>query len=209
MSRKIIITSICLVAIFQVVFYSSFPAFAFNEQKLLGLKPLLSERLAQKDQDYENMKIWPALGLGLLGAAVINANLSEKILDDYRLYNMVTGWLFVSIGTSIYFNKNSFKADRDVLESISPPGPEREKYAYHLFKGYAERGKTNRQNAGFLLMTAGLGCALLPSLAKDATSGYKSAISILGLAYAGLGLYNYFMPSQEEKDIENVEKELK
>jgi hypothetical protein len=175
----------------------------------LGLKPLLSEKLAQKDRDYENMKIWPALGLGLLGAAIINANFSERVLDDYRLYNMVAGWVFLSIGASTYFNKSSYTTDKEVLESVSPPGLEREKYAYHLFKGYAERGKTNRQNAGFLLMTTGLGCALLPSLAKDATSEYKSAVSILGLAYIGWGLYSYFIPSREENEIEDIEKDLK
>lgn len=209
MSRKVIIASVCLTLIFLIVFYSSFPAFAFNEQKLLELKPLLSERIIQKERDYENMKIWPALGLGLLGVAIINANLSERIIDDYRLYNTVAGWTFISIGASTYFNKSSFRTDREVLESLTSPGFEREKYAYYLFKEYAERAITNRQNAGFLLITAGLGFTLLPALAKDATSEYKSAVAVLGLVYIGWGLYSYFMPAQEEKEIEDIEKELK
>ncbi len=111
------------ILMFLILFQASFSALAFNKEKLMKLKSLPSERLTKMAEDYENSKIWPALGLGLLGAAIISAN-TEPPIDSYRLYNLSYGYMLLLIGGQIYFSQGIYETDRKVLATISTPGIE-------------------------------------------------------------------------------------
>lgn len=205
--KKPIVSLLIVLFLFNSLVY----ALPFDEQKLLKLNPLLSERLRTKAEESKNNKIWPALLIAVLGAAIISANQNQSNFtsnEDQRLYNLEFGLLFLTAGAALYSAKTVPELNSDLLASVSQPGLEREKYAYLTFKKNEAEGKLGRESSGFIWTVWGLGAALLPALTPKASTEYKSTVTLTGLVFAGLGLYQYFFPSEAEKEMQKIDAEL-
>lgn len=203
MKKSLVVTLILL-----FVLHSSAFALGFNENKLLELKPLLSERMRQRARDYETNKIWPTLIFSAIGAGIILTNASEKVVDNYRLDNMMAGAAILSIGITSFFLPGIYQSDVTVLDEQTQPGLEREKYSYFMLKKYALQAKTGRESARYFMGLGGLLVALVPLLAPDATPAAKSAVTITGLTLSALGFGISFMPTEMELEAERVDLEL-
>lgn len=202
-----------LVALVLSLFLFETFAFAlpFNERKLLYLSPLLSERIKQKADDGRTNRLWPALASAALGAAVIAASQNQSNFasaDDQRLNNLEFGWLFLTLGASIYLNKTAPEIDPKLLDDLSQPGLDREKYAYLLYKNNETESRLNREHTGFIWSIWGLGVALLPLATPGASNEYRSSVTVAGVILAGLGLIQYTFPSEAEKEMHQIDLEL-
>jgi hypothetical protein len=187
-------------------------ALPFDSQKLLGLRPLLSERLKTKAEDGKYNKLWPALVSALVGAAIISANQNQSNFtstEDQRLNNLEFGWLFLTLGTSLYLTKTLPEVNPALLTSTTQPGLEREKYSYLIYKNNEAEGKSNREAASFIWSIWGLGIALLPALTPNATKEYRTTVTVTGFIFAGLGAVQYFFPSEAEREMKKIDAELK
>ena len=207
MKKTIVFILICLFLSHSVVY-----ALPFDEQKLLGLKPLLSARIDEKARQAKENKIWPALSLGLLGGAMIADSLKEKstqIDENCRWARLMYGYTLLLAGISSFYTEEPYEWDQRVLNSVSQPGIEREKYAYFLFSKRAEDRRNFRSVASFIWTAAGLGFGLTPSLTPNASSDLKNSSLVMGVIFCGLGLYNYYFPSTEEQDLQKINAELK
>lgn len=205
--RKAVALLILSLFLFNALAY----ALPLNEQKLLGLRPLLSERIRQKAEEGRSYKLWPALISAAVGAAVIAASQNQSNFsssEDQRLNNLEFGWLFLSLGASLYTLKSVPEINPALLDNYSQPGLEREKAAYLLFKNNETEGKVNREHAGFIWSAWGFGIALMPLATPNASSQYKSAAALTGLVFAGLGLIQYVFPSEPEKEMQAIDAEL-
>lgn len=198
---------IAFILMFLILFQASFSALALNKEKLMKLKPLPSERLTKMAEDYENSKIWPALGFGLLGLAVISAN-TEPPIDSYRLYNLSYGYMFLLLGGQIYFTPGMYETDRKVLAAMSTSGIEKEVNAYYLLKSYAEKNKISRKSAGVILTLYGLGWALLASASTDISQTNKDGVYTGAAIISGMGLLSCFTTTPIEKEVDQMDKEL-
>ena len=205
--KKIVTTIlVCLFAFHSLVY-----ALPFDEQKLLGLKPLLSARIAEKARMAKEGKIWPALTFGLLGGALIGANLKETNTQNCEIYrwgSLMYGLTAVLVGLGTYYGEEPSELDQKLLNAVSQPGIEREKYAYLLFSKKAEDARSFRSSAGFVWTGGGIGFALVPLLTPNAGSVLQSYSLAVGVLFCGLGLYNYYFPSADEQDIQKVDAEL-
>ncbi len=205
--KKPAVLALLLLFILQT-FASALP---FNERKLLYLSPLLSERIVLKAEDGRANRLWPALASAALGAAVIVASQNQSNFssaDDQRLNNLEFGWLFLTLGASIYLTKTAPEIDPKLLNDLSQPGLEREKYAYLLFKNNASESRLNREHAGFIWSVWGLGVALLPLATPNASSEYRTTVTVAGLILAGLGLIQNNFLSEPEKEMQKIDAEL-
>ncbi len=203
--------SLALVILLLFVFEACAAALPFNERKLLYLHPLLSERIAARAETGRTNKLWPALASAALGAAVIAASQNQSNFasaDDQRLNNLEFGWLFLTLGASIYLMKTTPEIDPKLLGDISQPGLEREKYAYLLYKNSESESRLSREHTGFIWTIWGMGVALLPLATPNASKEYRSTVTVAGLILAGLGLIQYTVPSEAEKEMKSIDAEL-
>lgn len=203
--------NVIFVLISLFLFNSFVYALPFDEQKLLQLKPLLSERLKTKAEEAKNTKIWPALLMGLLGAAVISVNQNQSSYtsnENIRLSNLMYGSLFLTIGADLYLSRTPLELNLELIDSLSQSGPEREKAAYLIFKQSGAMGKLMREQAGFIWTAYGLTSALLPLLVPNALQELRSAYTLMGLGFVVLGLMQYFMPSAAETEMRKIDAEL-
>lgn len=203
-----------LIALLLIVFlFNSFVlALPFNEQNLLNLKPLLSERIKTKAEMVQGSKIIPALIFGLLGASIIANNLTESNFENnenIRLSNLMAGSLFITIGLDSYFSKDPETSKLEVLNSLGETGIEKEKYSYFMYKESAAEDKLLRERASFLWTMEGLSFALLPVLTPKASSDTKSISTVVGILFCGMALYNYLFPSPAETEMQAIDNELK
>jgi len=192
--------------IFLIIFYGSIPALAFNRENLLRLKPLLSERFSKIAQANEDRKIWPSLGLGLLGLGLMSLQgVSQTVSEKY--FTLSYGYWFLLMGVEYYLAESDYKIDRKVLDEISLPGIEKEMNSYYLLKTYAQKSEARRKYDGLLLIAYGLGWAFMINN-SDVTQAQKTSVNIFGALFAGLGLLFYSHPSDIEKEMAQIDSEL-
>ena len=199
---------IVLALMFLLIFHTSFSAIALDKNKLMSLKPLPSERLAQLAQDAENSKIWGSLGMGLLGLGVLSANASEP-LDSYRVQNIYWGSAFILIAWQLYSTPSFYETDRKVLAEIGSDGVDKELNAYYLLKTYSEKTKIQRKAGSVTMGFMGLVIGALASSASDASSEYKESLYIGSAIFVLMGIMSYFNPSPIENEVAEMDQELK
>ncbi len=205
--KKTVVSLMLLLFLFNTFAY----ALPFNERKLLYLHPLLSDRIMKKAEEGRTYKLWPALISAAVGAATIAASQNQSTFsstDDQRLNNLEFGWLFLSLGASLYLMKSVPEIDPSLLDNYSEAGLEREKAAYLLFKNNETEGKVYREHAGFIWSVWGLGISMMPLATPNATPQFKSTVTLTGLVFAGLGLIQYVFLSEPEKEMQKIDAEL-
>jgi hypothetical protein len=185
------------------------PVKALNEQKLMQLKPLLSERLAQKAKNYEANRLWPPLIIGGLGLAIIYANISKTTVGNSELGNMAMGSMLIGLGGISFLAKNPYQQDLDSINTLGDTGLAKEKEVYLLYNNYALKEKSARELSAITMGCWGLLYALTPLLAKDATDTYKSSFTVAGVFMMGMAAMSWFFPGEFETKLEKINKELK
>ncbi len=197
--------------IFLFLFNSWVYALPFSEQKLLELKPLLSERLKTKAEVAKNTKVFPALILGLLGAAVISANQEQSEYasnENARLSNLSYGCFFLAMGADLYLTKTEAELDLELLDSSGRQGIDREETAYLIFKKNGAEAKLMRERAGFIWVAGGITFVVLPLLVPNVSSDTRSVSTAVGVVFGIMGLMQYFLPSAAETEMEKIDAEL-
>ncbi|MFA5113733.1 MAG: hypothetical protein WC529_05520 [Candidatus Margulisiibacteriota bacterium] len=184
------------------------PALAYDVNKLLKLKPLPSERFERLTRNYENTKLYLSLGSAGAGAWLIYNNLG-KGYEAYRVYNTISGYTFLVMGGLQYFARSAYVTDRLILDDLYLNGSDRELNAYFLIKSYAEKNKTQREYSGAVWLLSGVVGAVLANSSNGLTDNDKIWADATAVGLVAMGLYSLFVPSDVEKEEDQIEKELK
>ncbi|MBN3032671.1 MAG: hypothetical protein JW873_01105 [Candidatus Saganbacteria bacterium] len=204
--------TLAAVLISLFLFNSLALALPFDEQKLMQLKPLLSERLKMAAKQESGAKLWPALIFTGLGLAVLSANSqpsSYAANESSRLSNLMSGSLLLTIAPALYFSKSMSELNLQALDRAGLTGLDREKTAYALYVKSAGDAENSRQFSSKFFTFIGLAYALLPALTPNASDSSKSVATLSGLTLCAMGAASYFFPSQMETDLANINAQLK
>lgn len=184
------------------------PAYAYDVGKLLKLKPLPSERFERLTRNYENTKLYLSLGSAGAGAWLIYNNLG-KGYEAYRVYNTISGYTFLVMGGLQYFARSAYQTDRLILDDLYLNGNDRELNAYFLIKSYAAKNEVQRQYSGAVWLLSGVVGAILANSSNGLTDNDKIWADATAVGLVAMGLYSLFVPSDVEKEEDQIEKELK
>ena len=184
------------------------PALAYDVGKLLKLKPLPSERFEQLTRNYERNKLLLSLGSAGAGAWLIYNNLG-KGYEAYRVYNTISGYTFLVMGGLQYFARSAYQTDRLILNELYLDGNDRELNAYFLIKSYAEKNKIQREYSGFVWLLSGVVGAVLANSSNGLTDTDRIWADATAVGLIGMGLYSLFIPSDVEREEDQIERELR
>ena len=173
----------------------------------MQLNPLPSQRFAKIVAADEKNKGFLALGNAVVGSYIIYDNFG-KGSETYRVYNLVTGFTFLTIAAQKHFSRSTYTTDNIVLSELNLKGAEKELSAYFLLKSYAEKNKAQRKTTGSMLIASALASAVLANVSPSISQTEKNWISLSAVGFVGMGLYHYFWPTEIEVSADQMMKEL-
>jgi hypothetical protein len=198
-------TVILLIFCFSISFI--IPSFAFDNNKLLEIKPLASERLDQLAKSGEQQRKWWGAGLGLLGLGLISQNTAAPI-DDNKLYALGMGSLALILGGTLYSMPSDYEIEQQTWNNLKTSGVDTELNAYYRLKAYAKNEENLRHKISAFTFLYGVAGILLANNASGATQSYKALFITSGTVFMGLGLVLYLWPGEAEKQFSDLNKSL-
>ena len=187
--------------------HSALFALAFDKQKLMSLDPLCSQRILHQSNDFQNKRLWGDLGLGLTLLGLVYAN-SGGINEDAKLGNLTQGFTLLTTAGIVYYMSGDPVVERDTFQKLDLTGTDEEVVAYSILKYNVARSKEGRISSGLILMSTGLGLALVTSLAASASQTYKNGLYLSSVGFFIQGFQSYFYPGQLEKDMDKIDSEV-
>jgi hypothetical protein len=185
--------------------HSALYARAFDKNKLMALDPLCSQRVTHQSAAFQNNRLWANVGLGVALLGVVWNN-SGGLSDDAKLGNLTQGFSLLTTGAILYYASGDPVVQKETLQDLDLKGLEKEEVAYSIMKYNVARSKENRTNSSVILMATGVGYMVLTTIAKNASQSYKDVMYISAAAYFLQGLWSYFNPEQNEKDMEKIDQ---
>jgi hypothetical protein len=194
--------SIIIIAIFL-----SWPALAFDYNKLLSLRPLPSVRYKQIGDNAEKNKWLLTAGYGFIGGWMVINNIN-KGFDAYRVNNIFAGSTLLVTGALNYMVPNSYLVDQKLLSELDLKSGEKESLAYFEIKSSARSSLVTRRTTALAYFLSGLSSAIIAGSSPNLTDNERFWTNVNAIGFLGLAAYQLFWPSEVEIVADQIDNEL-
>lgn len=183
------------------------PTWAIDQEKLLHLYPLPSQRYEKIAENAEKDKVFLTGAYGVLGGWMILNNIN-KGLDAYRVNNLLAGSTLVVTAALNYMVPNSYLLDQKLISDMDLKVLDKEKLAYFEIKSKARSSLVTRRTAALAYFLSGLSSTIIAGSSPNLTDNERLWTNVNAVGFLALSAYQLFRPSEVEEVAKQIDKEL-